>query len=252
MKARRRSPLARPLIFGIVAFLCAVGPPPAAAETPKGAASESDAVRALVRYFDTVVFGAEIDSKLASKVVAKWAGPLRISIQGRVKKAHRVLIGKHARTLARLTGLEFEAPKTGHNLYILFVRRAEMATVPIKGVDPGLLEKLAAPAGCYFISAKKPPSRIILSYIVVNAERQERAIEHCLLEEMTQSLGLPNDSDMARPSIFSDLDQLTELSRSDRILVKTLYDARMKAGLSRRPALRVAKAVIEELHRSMP
>ena len=208
-------------------------------------------MRDLVRYFDTVVFGAEIDKKLASKVVAKWAGPLHISIQGRVKKTHRVLIRKHARTLARLTGLTFEAPKTGHNLYVLFVRRAEMAKVPIKGVDPRLLEKLAAPAGCYFISAKKPPSRIILSYIVVNAEREERAIEHCLLEELTQSLGLPNDSDMARPSIFSDLDQLTELSRTDKILVKSLYDPHMKAGLSRGPALGVAKAIIEELHRSM-
>ena len=252
MKAYRRAPLDWPLIFGIVVLFCTVGPPAASAEMPKRAGSEQVAVRDLVRFFDTVVFGAEIDSKLASKVVAKWAVPLRISIQGRVKKAHRAVIRKHARTLARLTGLKFQAPKSGHNLYILFVRRAEMATVPIKGVDPRLLEKLAAPGGCYFISAKKPPRRIILGYVVVNVEREERAIEHCLLEELTQSLGLPNDTDMARPSIFSDLDQLTELSRSDRILVKTLYDPRMKAGLSRGPALRVARAIIEELHRPIP
>ena len=87
---------------------------------------------------------------------------------------------------------------------------------------------------------------------MVNAEREERAIDHCLLEELTQSLGLPNDSNMARPSNISDLDQLIELSRTDKILVKTLYDPRMKAGLSKKMARRVARAIITELHGAMP
>ncbi|MDP7639449.1 MAG: hypothetical protein QGG73_07000 [Candidatus Hydrogenedentes bacterium] len=41
---------------------------------PKRATSEMTAEGYLARHFDTVVFGAEIDSKLAAKVVTKWAG----------------------------------------------------------------------------------------------------------------------------------------------------------------------------------
>lgn len=49
----------------------------------------------------------------------------------------------------------------------------------------------------------------------------------CLLEEMTQALGLPNDSELVRPSIFNERDVLNRLSLNDQILVRTLYDWRM-------------------------
>ncbi|MAE43618.1 MAG: hypothetical protein CMF63_01255 [Magnetovibrio sp.] len=205
--------------------------------------------------FDVIVFGSEIDKKLASRVIAKWNGPIRISIQGRVKPRYRRWIRTHLKTLAALTGLRFEIPtagKTAANFYILFVRRSEMAKVPIKGVDPRLLEKLAAPGGCYFLTAKKPPSRIVMNYVVINSEREETGINHCLLEEISQSLGLPNDSDAIRPSIFSDRDRLTRLAPSDEILLKTLYHPLMRPGLPRAQALARARKIIAGLAASPP
>ena len=60
-------------------------------------------------------------------------------------------------------------------------------------------------------------------------------------------MGLTLDSDAMRPSIFSKQDHLTALSPQDQILVRTLYDPRMKAGMPRAEALKTARTVIAEL-----
>ncbi len=69
----------------------------------------------------------------------------------------------------------------------------------------------------------------------------------CLLEEMTQALGLPNDSELIRPSIFNQWDFLQRLPLNDQILVRTLYDQRMRQGMPRDAALTAARGIIAEL-----
>ena len=69
---------------------------------------------------------------------------------------------------------------------------------------------------------------------------------------MIQSLGLPNDSNLINPSIFSDRSRRTDLTRTDLIILKTLYDPRMKAGLPRDDALVLARSVIAELNATLP
>ena len=145
-----------------------------------------------------------------------------------------------------------KAGQKGQNLDLIFVPRAQMGKISIPGVDPKLIAKLAAPGGCYFLSWKKPEKRIVKAVIVVNSERDKFGINHCLLEEISQSLGLPNDSDLIRPSIFSDRDQLTEPSRTDKILLKALYHPRLKAGLARREAIRAVRKIIAELDYVLP
>lgn len=76
-------------------------------------------------------------------------------------------------------------------------------------------------------------------------------ISHCLLEEFTQSLGLPNDSDKLRPSVFSEKDKLQSLSLSDKILLSTLYHPRMMPSMKRNQALLVAKDIIADYRKGM-
>lgn len=209
-------------------------------------------VERLTAYFETLVFGSEFSPELAAKMVAKWQGPIGVSIQGRVKKRHAQWASFHLTTLKKLTGLTFrQIPKgkPGANFYLLFLRGNEMAKAPIPRAPPGLLKKLAASRGCYFLMGKKPPSRILWAFIVVNVERDDRAINACLLEEMAQSLGLPNDSNRNRPSIFSDKDRLTLLAPDDELMLRTLYDPRMKAGFSPEEARKAAREIIGELAR---
>ena len=249
MKSRRGRP--GKAFWGFVAAFCLVS-----AGITSAAGLPTDArVDALARYFDVIVFGAEIEKKLAQNVIAKWDGPIRIVFQGRVRPDYRRFVASHLKTLPALTGLTFRVLKPGQkgqNMDLVFVPRAQMGKIAISGVDAGLIAKLAAPGGCYFLSWKKPESRIIRVVIVVNSERDIYGINHCLLEEISKSLGFPNDSDLMRPSLFSDRDQLTEPSRTDKILLKALYHPRMKAGLSRTEALRAARKIIAELDYVLP
>ena len=205
----------------------------------------------LVGFFDTVVFGSELDAKLANTVVAKWRdGPIRIAVQN-LKKGQEPLLEfarDHLRRIAQVTGLPFEGTQdtSKSDIDLIFLKRAQMGKLKIPNTDPEVIRK-AAQGGCYFLSWKSPPDTIVKAIIVINVERDKAATNSCILEEITQSLGLPNDTDMMRPSIFSDRDRLYDLSPTDEILVRTLYDIRMKRGLPRPQALAVARRIITEL-----
>ena len=240
-----------------------------------GEAKAPPTVDELVRYFDTIVFKSEFKSAAPSTLIKKWTGPLRVAIrnfeevtekadgrevprlkQVKVKKPHLRFIQKHLNSLIRATGLKTEdAKKTGKdpNFYINFVPRQQMANPHLVKVKQKLLKRMAAQGGCFFLMwADRKSGNISKAVIVVNSERLLIRINHCLLEEMTQSLGLPNDSNLINPSIFSDRSRRTDLTRTDLIILKTLYDERMKVGLLHEKAISVAADIIGELNASIP
>ena len=49
---------------------------------------------------------------------------------------------------------------------------------------------------------------------------------------MAQGLGLPNDSPLARPSIFNDDEEFALLTRHDELLLTMLYDDRLTPGMT--------------------
>lgn len=234
-------------IFGLVIAVCLLVPPAYSAGRPS--------IDHLVGFFETVVFGSEIDDRMKSMVVARWTEPLRISIKGQATPEDIQSIRRHLAVIKEITGItieKVEPPEKPANLTIWFVPALEMGAVTINGVEPDYIRQIAAPLSCYFLSFKKSPDSIVRGVIVVNAQRPYEATNHCLLEELVQSMGLPNDTDMLRPSIFSDQDRLFSLSRSDEILVRTLYDDRMTEGLGVEEALRVAREIITDWDQRLP
>ncbi len=258
--------------FAAVFLLTAVvGPFPLKAAESKGPLSLDE----LVEYFDSIVFKSEIQGVQPSRVVKKWTQPLRVAIrsfeenliekdgreilrlkQVKVKKPHLKFIKKHLNNLIKATKLKTEdSKKTGEppNFMINFVPRRQMGNPYLAKANPKLLKRLASEGGCYFLVwADRTAGRIKKAVIVVNSERLLIRINHCLLEEMTQALGLPNDSNRIEKSIFSDRSRRTDLTRTDLIVLKTLYDPRMKAGLTRAEALAVASEIIRDLDAVLP
>ena len=70
----------------------------------------------------------------------------------------------------------------------------------------------------------------------------------CVVEELTQVLGLPNDSDTVKPSIFNDQSRYYELTDHDRRMLKMLYDPRITPGMPRKEALRQGRLILEKLN----
>jgi hypothetical protein len=236
-------------------------------------AADTD-IKRLTAFFEDVAFGAEYTAK-GSSVVQKWESPLRINVSAMEGKlidkagggkelklqnatpaaANIDIIRKHLKTLIQVTGIKAESPKDvgkAPNFFIKFVPRLAMhAPFLVKGVDPALLKKLAAPGVCYFLTAAVKGS-INWATIVVNNELAPDAMDACLLEEITQTLGLVNDPDKVKPSVFNNRAAPRELNRTDIILIKTLYDNRLPPGMVKKQALRRVDKIVAELDKKMP
>ncbi len=221
---------------------------------PAAAAERTVPVDELVSYFDTIVFGSEFaDVGEANPVVTKWAkSRLTVSLMLRATEQHLASVQKNLDDISKWVPLKFVGvPKdkgSSADIQILFVNGTEMGQVPVPEENrPALKAIVATNPNCFFLNWKQPKSRIVKALIVANVDRDIAVLNSCLLEELTQSLGLPNDSDQLRPSIFSDKDRLYELAPQDRMLLYALYHPMMKAGLPRKEALEVARDIFTRL-----
>jgi hypothetical protein len=69
----------------------------------------------------------------------------------------------------------------------------------------------------------------------------------CFHEEIAQGLGLINDSPRARPSIFNDTKEFALLTRQDELMLRILYDARLKPGMTLAEAAPIVEVIAAEL-----
>ena len=217
----------------------------------------------LVKAFETVAFGSETKALAARTTLLRWdTDEIAVNMTQFKSEGERELkpvpaqdfwakyAWNHLRTLENLTGLTFVdsiSAKKRPRLTIVFTPRGLLTKVPIPGVSAKLQQELSAPGGCFFLSfVGGRMGALDRAFVVVNTERDGFLIDHCLLEELTQSLGLPNDTDFLRPSIFSDHDTLRKLSPTDEILIRTLYHKRMFAGMTHKAAMTMARLLIAQ------
>lgn len=202
----------------------------------------------LVAHFTQVVFGAEYAALTTQpQVISKWAGPVvGIHVQGRASPQRIGLANKHVRTLALLTGLQFRTLRPGEtipSIDLVFLKRAEMGRISGPNVDPAVIHSMASDPTmvCYFLTWHSPPPRIVKAMVVVNIEADPVRIDACLLEELTQVMGLPNDVNAYWRSMFNPNDSSTVHSPWDALYIKTLYDPRLKPGMTPAEAAAVVR-----------
>jgi len=205
----------------------------------------------MVRHFAQVVFGDEYGLNTGAKVIAKWQGPVGFTVQGRATSELGKMLGRHLGGLAQLTGLKFKQVKpgtSGPTIDLLFLKRKEMAKIKGDNLDSAVIKRLTDDPTmvCFFLNWKKPDDRIIKAIVVVNVERDPAQIDSCLLEELTQVMGLPNDVEAYWPTLFKPLDMSVKWSRWDKLYIKTLYDPRLKAGMKPVDALYIARGIFAD------
>jgi Protein of unknown function (DUF2927) len=87
----------------------------------------------------------------------------------------------------------------------------------------------------------------VQALILVKAETSGLLRESCAHEEFAQALGPGNDSDAARPSIFNDDGEFALLTEHDALILRVLYDSRLRSGMRRAEAMPIARRIIAEL-----
>jgi len=250
--------LANDMIPRLVLWVCAsfvlMLPLTAVAET-------LPSVQEVRRFAEEVVIGNKPGARLVKwthaptiRLETMTAGPRdettgrAMPVPTRTTEAHYAALENHIAELATLTGLPIRLmPRdigSGGDIVITIVPRLQMSAIPFPGVPAKKLSQAMGPSRCFFVIWPTPDWAVQKARIAINSILEEDHITHCLLEELTQSLGLPNDSDRLRPSVFNETAMLTELSYLDRILIRTVYDPRIPAGMNLGDFREKAEAII--------
>ena len=204
----------------------------------------------LVEQFDQVVFHSE-PGKEPPEWVAKWTNQLRIKIVGDDAQRWKEAVERQVVTLRELTGLDIVIGSVSgmrENFFIYLTDPSENEGIIIEHIKfPGSL--LDAPEDLFCASFFMMPYRVIKhSLIIISTELNDRLIALCIAAQFVNAFGFSNTSELIRPSIFSWWEyDLRSPSINDRIIIRTLYDQRMRVGMHREDALEVARLIITGL-----
>jgi hypothetical protein len=194
------------------------------------------AIKTLIAQFSDLAFDSEYGGAHRRGHVVRWNGPVRVSIRGFGSARYRTEVQDHLQHLARLTGLDirlvdWSSALAGPNLEIIFVS-----------------------GGGGRLDPRAPCSTLLYDrhFVIYRAEIRIAPAEpaqrrHCLVEELTQAMGLANDSRRLRRSIFNDGSRAATLEPWDRLMVRVLYDRLIRPGMSRYEAMPIARRLIAKL-----
>jgi hypothetical protein len=215
----------------------------------------------ILRDFDVVAFRNEM-YVLPDPRVQKWVGPVRVFVREDTpvdRPVARILDG-HLKRLADVTGLDIDtvADEAHANFIIVFTvreRYVETALEALGRAPPAHHDAVARRlpttncVGLYRLDEKSGRMQKATVIIPLDHARATGRVRRCIVEETTQSMGLPNDDKEVYPSVFNDSSRLDDLTEHDILLLRLLYDSRMKAGMKRDEALAVAREILPELRR---
>jgi hypothetical protein len=220
----------------------------------------------VLRNFEIVAFEAEATSSHPGTII-KWTRDIRIWVRSDAEpKRHgelKALVSGHAEHLAFITGLNIEVLDRGKaNLVVVFANdvfadplgkyrdTAKTFFESEKEMEAAFARHKKHRSVCMAFLARDAARVPIGALVVIPYHADPRQILSCVAEEVTQVLGLFNDSDQIRLSMFNDrADKYRHvaLTYHDVLLLRILYDPRIKHGMSRTEAMPIARQILDTL-----
>ncbi len=212
---------------------------------------------ALIRNFETIALKDEYvrgeGLRRASGElgrIKRWHKPVRVvaefgaSVPTDQREIDTSLLSGYVARLARVTGHSIAmSSERDANFHVLFMGQDDQAQIKpriqelVPNVNPAALQifdSLPRAIHCLVIAFSEEPGgyNYGTAIALVRAEHPDLLRQSCIHEEVAQGLGLANDSPRARPSIFNDDDEFALLTTHDELLLKILYNPRIRAGMS--------------------
>lgn len=193
----------------------------------------------------------------------RWERPIRVAIEFGPsvpldnRAADRAEIAAYLARLSAITGLVIRQTTSNANFLILVQSPAErrgardriLRFAPSTS-DAALALALDMRKDIYCAAFSNSPRQRAYydrSLIIVRSELPALMRRACLHEEIAQGLGLVNDSPAARPSIFNDAGEFALLTVQDELMLKILYDPRLRPGMSLAEARPIVDVIAREL-----
>ena len=222
--------------------------------------------RMLAANFLRIAMYEEYDRALGGTVareaatrLTRWGGPVRVGLRfgASVPQAKRASdtarIGSYLNRLAGLTGLSIRLADGNPNFIIqiasvderrslgpsLLAALPELTAAQVSGVT-----NLDRSTYCLVWTQSDTSTGLYeRAFVFIPSEHPDLMRLACMHEEIAQGLGLPNDSAIARPTIFNDDEEFALLTTQDELMLRMLYNPALRPGMTEPDA----RPIIESL-----
>ena len=215
-------------------------------------------------YDEYTLTGERLVAMPTASSLRRWESPVVINVEfgDTVPEAQRRRdlrsIGTYASRLSRITGLPITLGQAGANFHVLILNEDERRTYGprLRRLVPGVsdssvraVEDMPRSTFCLMnaFAGAADTAAFFAAVAVIRAEHPDRMRLSCIHEEIAQGLGLTNDSRAARPSIFNDDEEFALLTGHDELLLRILYDPRLRIGMDESEATPIVRTIAEEL-----
>ncbi|WP_244504595.1 DUF2927 domain-containing protein [Jannaschia faecimaris] len=220
-------------------------------------------------YSEYTQVGGRYVARQSRAELRRWERPVRIqlhfgpAVPDTMKRADRLRILAYVSRLRRATGHPMSVVGSNGNYHIFIATVDEQRRLgpQIRAAEPGLssqvvreITSLSRSTYCavYASSSSDQPNAYISAIAFVRAEHPDLFRQSCYHEEIAQGMGLANDDPNVRPSIFNDDEEFALLTRHDELLLRMLYDHRLRVGMSAEEARPIVARIAGELRGSGP
>jgi len=235
---------------------------------------ETDApftARDLVRNFLKIAFyeeyvdaGGTLVARESKSTMHRWEEPVTLSVQfGASVPADKrardgAEVSRFVRRLARVSGHPIRQVRAGTgNFRVFIVNEDERRTLGplLESIVPNISRTalntvVNLPRSTYCLAFATDPEgdgTYANAIAVIRAEHPDLLRTSCIHEELSQGLGLSNDYALARPSIYNDDEEFGLMTRHDELLLKMLYDRRLRPGMTEAEARPIVEVIAAEL-----
>jgi hypothetical protein len=233
--------------------------------------SNDDLVRDFERialHDEYVDLGGRFIHSEAPALLRRWDRPVRVAVMTGSSTPpadaarDRANVAAFTSRLGHLTGLDMTMGQGSDvNFLVLFMNSAERTAfaeqvrASYPNFAPAVMDALhdtPLDTFCTAYAFSEPANPSIYSAVIVliRAEHPPLTRLSCVHEEMAQAMGLPNDSPEARPSLFNDDLEFALLTEHDAVLLRMLYDPRLRPGMTAAEVRPLLPAIAEDARRA--
>ncbi len=193
----------------------------------------------------------------------RWGEPVRVALRfGPAVPATQVAtdtarVGSYLSRLAKATGHPIALDDRNPNFWVHIATIDERAAMgptlnaEMPGLTPGQITSVTQmDDGTYcqvLTQSDDMTSTYARAVAVIPSEHPDLMRMACIDEELAQALGLPNDSNAARPSIFNDDQEFALLTRQDELMLRILYDLALHPGMTEAEARPIVETLATRL-----
>ena len=178
----------------------------------------------------------------------RWDQPVRVSVRFGASVAperqasDRARVASYLARLSRITGHPIGLSDQNPNFWVHIASVDERAALgpflsrELSELTQGQIASITAmnrDTFCQVLTQSDPlTSTYVRAVAVIPSEQPDLLRLSCIHEELAQALGLPNDSNAARPSIFNDDEEFALLTTQDELMLRILYNPALRPGMT--------------------